>query len=1020
LEILSKTSKGYSMKIIESGKTFLKLLLGGTIGFFFIFLAFLMWYELQTSAFQSKFFSQYVKQLNYSFKKGQSDDISFPEDGPFNKRRGYAQIPEYEDLLSDRGYEITLQSRFSPELVKLVDHGITPPYNEPTITGLIITDPKGASIYDFTKQTRVFANYNEIPPLIVKAILFIEDRQLGDPIDIRSNPVVNWARFAKAGLLYGASKFGFPINVEGGSTLATQLEKYRYSNGGATNGVLDKFRQMGSASLKVYKDGPDTRAARRQIVLDYLNTAPLAAAPSFGEVYGIGEGLYAWFGLELSEVAKSLNSPSSSNADKAKAFKHVLTLLCAVRAPSNYLLQDYAALQTRVSNYIDLFEEEGIIDHGLAEELRKTKVVRKGNKMITPPMAQARLKSVNAVRNELLRTLNVAGYYDLNFLNLEVETTIDTELQEKVTAMFDKMMDNDFIDANGLRGKRLLETGDPKEVIYSFLLYESTPQGNFLRVQADNLDKPFDMNRGMKLELGSTAKLRTIAHYLEVVDGLYYEHKTLGKEALKVIAKIEDDPITQWSAATLLANPTITIDDFLNEALMRKYSESTWEVFFTGGGLHTFNNFNKTPNPRNLPVREGLVTSNNLLFIRLMRDLVRYHKARLPYDWREVLSNYNSSQRVRLLDQIVYEDSKDRLWSYYTAYRTLQSKQEVMNKFLGENAKSGKHLTILFYAWKQGADELELAQWLDMWKGDVKYADLEKLLKAYSNPKMDLADYSWLLKKHPLEIWAVGQILFDPEISWNRLLQKSTAARASAYSWLYKTKSIQAQNTRLSIRIEEDAFARMTPYWQRFGFPFKELVPSYATAIGSSCDRPAALAELMGIIVNDGIRYRGVAIKKLEVAEGTPYYTVFDRPHNAGERVMSVNVARALRGVTKDIVELGTARRLAGSFINPDGTIIFAGGKTGSGDNQVKTFNRYGGLQSATAKNRTATFVFYIGDRHFGVITAFVAGPKTKNYSFTSALPVSILKLLAPTLNEHFAAKKQALQVSVPNVQPGS
>jgi hypothetical protein len=31
-------------------------------------------------------------------------------------------------------------------------------------------------------------------------------------------------------------------------------------------------------------------------------------------------------------------------------------------------------------------------------------------------------------------------------------------------------------------------------------------------------------------------------------------------------------------------------------------------------------------------------------------------------------------------------------------------------------------------------------------------------------------------------------------------------------------------------------------------------VPSYATAIGSSADRPLALAELMGIIVNDGQR----------------------------------------------------------------------------------------------------------------------------------------------------------------------
>jgi hypothetical protein len=43
--------------------------------------------------------------------------------------------------------------------------------------------------------------------------------------------------------------------------------------------------------------------------------------------------------------------------------------------------------------------------------------------------------------------------------------------------------------------------------------------------------------------------------------------------------------------------------------------------------------------------------------------------------------------------------------------------------------------------------------------------------------------------------------------------------------------------------------------------------------------------------------------------------------------------------------------------------------------------------------------VFYIGDRYFGVISASVLGKQAENYTFTSALPVAILKLLAPALN---------------------
>ncbi|MGZ8265612.1 MAG: hypothetical protein ACXW2I_15900, partial [Burkholderiales bacterium] len=53
------------------------------------------------------------------------------------------------------------------------------------------------------------------------------------------------------------------------------------------------------------------------------------------------------------------------------------------------------------------------------------------------------------------------------------------------------------------------------------------------------------------------------------------------------------------------------------------------------------------------------------------------------------------------------------------------------------------------------------------------------------------------------------------------------------------------------------------------------------------------------------------------------------------------------------------------------------------------------------AVSRTATFVFYIGDRYFGVITAYVPGQTAQNYNFTSALPVQILKNLAPELNPY-------------------
>src|SRR5262249_9954625 len=116
------------------------------------------------------------------------------------------------------------------------------------------------------------------------------------------------------------------------------------------------------------------------------------------------------------------------------------------------------------------------------------------------------------------------------------------------------------------------------------------------------------------------------------------------------------------------------------------------------------------------------------------------------------------------------------------------------------------------------------------------------------------------------------------------------------------------------------------------------------------------------------------------------------------QQVLVPEAARAARKAMAAVVESGTARRLAGVFRMSDGKLITVGGKTGSGDNRIETFNRWGNVTSSRATNRTAAFVFYIGDRYFGVITAYVQGREAEHYHFPSAVPGALLKILAPTI----------------------
>ncbi|PYT06586.1 MAG: glycosyl transferase family 51 [Acidobacteria bacterium] len=981
-------------------------------------------HELRTSALQSYLLSSYARRLSYTIETGPSPLIVFPKSGPFDRHRGYSLLPEIQRRLEGQGYRVAEQAHLSPAAARLAEWGIAPPFREPAAAGLLIRGADGQSLYDAMPGDQIFQRFEDIPPLVVNALLFIENRELAQQVDPRQNPAVDWGRFAKAGFLYAESKLGLSMRIEGGSTLATQIEKFRHSPHGRTNSMFDKLRQMTAASLKVYREGSDTRPARREIIVDYLNSMPLAGAPGYGEVNGLGQGLRAWFGMDLDDVRRALEHHGDGEED-ARAFKNILALLYAVHAPTYYLVEHRSALEARVESYANLLQAAGVIDSDFRRRLQAVRLHFVQHAPARGAFCFADRKATNSIREELTRLLGMRDLYDLDRLHLEVDSTIDSALQESVVGLFRQLRRPQFLEENGLREERLLAQGDPREVVYSLLLLERSPEGNLLRVHADSLDKPFDTNEGMKLELGSTAKLRTLAHYLDLTAKLHDELSGLDGRSLRHRVLLARDPITLWAAETLAKNRRLDLDTFLDLALERTYSASPAETFFTGGGEHIFQNFDPRDNGRIMTIKEAVVHSTNLVFIRLMRDIVRFHAARLPYDAQAVLEQSDDPVRHRLLEDMADEESHEILSRAYRRLRNL-SAREVESRLLKGRSESPKNLAILFFAWHPGSGMEELSDWLASRMPGITQGEIRRLERAYGDPRLTLADHGYLLRLHPLEIWCAGELVRTPGLSREELLARSKEAAREASSWLFKTANRGAQGLRLRTRIEQDAFARMTPYWRRLGFPFERLVPSYATAIGSSSDRPVALAELMGIILNDGVLRQVQLLQRLRFAPDTPYHTVLEPVPQSGEQVMKPEVARTLRALLTEVVQSGTARRVNGAFVETGGTPVPVGGKTGSGDNRYDTFDRGGRLISSRSVSRTAAFVFYIGDRYFGVITASVAGPDAKDYAFTSALPLAVLKLLAPEINQRLARASGSVAAAVPTRpsrrcrQPGS
>ena len=947
--------------------------------------------ELQTSFLQSHLLGWLSSHLTWKVETGESPEVVYPRYGPFDVRLGYTRIPQFRQRLEEHGFRIAQQSRFSSTLAAITRLGVSPPARERAVAGLVIRGRDGTVLFDANVRRHRFERYEDIPPQVVSTLLLMENRHLEGSADY-VNPAVDWGRLGRAALLSAASLVGMPAHFQGGSTIAVQIEKYRHSRGGRTGSASEKLQQILSASLRAYREGPHTRDEQHAIVLDYLNTVPLGGAPGYGEVHGLGEGLRAWFGMDPDHAFAALRGPDDDA--RARTLKHTIALLCAVRAPTRMLRTDHAELERRGHYYIGSLAQHGVLDSTLADAVDREPIQFDAGGVPRVPLAQR--KAVNQVRLQLPVLLGLHDLHELDGLDLEVETTYDADLQEHAYSLLRSLNDPDTVDAHGLRAPRMLETGDPSKVWYSVLLCERGSGADVVSAVADNLNRPFDMISGMRMQLGSTAKLRTLAHYLEIVESLHEQYAGLPSAALEESAAAARDPITRWVAADMAAAPDQPVDSLITHAMAREYSGNPGEAFFTGGGLHSFHNFEPEENYQHYTVREGLAKSVNLVFIRLMRDVVRWHEARLPYDAQAVMADSANDDRQKLLARASDQESRVMLRRAYRRFKGVPV-DSLPEALLGHHATARRY-AMLYFAWHPGAPAESLAAFLATRDLPGDSLDAGHLTRAYGGPQLTLRDYAYLLDCHPLDIWTSQTLAHEPSLDWYGLLGASEDVRCESQQWLFEARNRRAQDLRLRTAIEEDAFAAMLPSWQRLGFPFDHLVPSYATAIGSSADRPDALAKLMGIIVNDGVQRPLVSIRRVRFAPGTPYETVFEPAVPAGREVMSPAIAHALRAAMVDVVTEGTARRMDGAFADSTHAGPVVGGKTGSGDNRFVTFAHGGRMIGSHAVNRTAVFAFYIGDRYYGVVTAVVDGPQADQYVFTSALPVQILRMFTPEL----------------------
>lgn len=962
------------------------------------------WYEMKSSTLQALFISRYSAQLDYRLVGGASDAIVFPQKGPYDVRLGYVQLPVLLEKLQQNGMAVKSQVRFNNDLMDYASKGLYIPYREKCQAGLQILDTNREVMYQMVRPQRVYGGFDDIPDTVIRTLLFIEDRKLLSGQFPNLNPAVDWGRFAKAVVVQAAELANLDMPSMGGSTLATQMEKFRHSDNGMTSSIGEKLVQMISASVRAYQNGEDTSSYRQRLVLDYVNSVPLSAAPGYGEVNGLGDGLFVWYDTEFDEVSRllKLKDPTGPELEEqARILKQMISLMIAHRRPSFYLVDGRRELNILCNSYVRLLAQNAVISAPLSEAAQAQPLVFRDFNTNTASRQIANNKGVNVVRNRL-GPLFDTSLYSLDRMDITVTTSLDSRLQEHINHYLKDLANPEIAEGYGIIGKSLLTQEQTSELSYSFTLFERTARGNMVRVQTDTTQLPFDINEGSKLELGSTAKLRTLVTYLEIIAELHADLSILSVSELGRLMNQKGDPLTRWVCSQLLEKRSVQLQSLLEAAMGRQYSANPGERFFTGGGIHTFSNFRKEDNHRIATVTEALQYSLNLPFVRIMQDIVQYTRASQWENNRQIVLDDKDPRRKEMLDKFIDRESKVFLSRFWNKYLNKTADERLETLLASVNPRALR-LTIIHRFLRPDASLADYVTFMRRRLPSSPSTDsqLAAMYKKYKPGAYNLQDMGYLAAMHPLELWLLDYLQQPGETSLKDAIIQSKDVRREVYSWLMRTKAKNARDSRVRTVLEIDAFSDIHRRWKEMGYPFDHLVPSLATALGSSGDRPSALAELIGIIINDGKRIPTYRFTEVEFAKGTPYETIVERSASQENQVINLETARILKDALGKVVSDGTAKRLMNSFRQEDGRPLPVGGKTGTGDNRIVTSTSSGVKSSARALNRTATFVFYLGDNHFGTLTAFVSGRSAKAFSFTSALPLQVLKGMAPILQPY-------------------
>ena len=394
--------------------------------------------------------------------------------GPFDTQRGYPRLGDFRRRLESAGYTVAEQARQSAGMVRFIRWGVTPPYREPAVAGLVIRDFRGESIYDGRPGDALFPSFEEVPPLIVSTLLFLENRELTNPTGPGSNPAIDWGRLERPADSTSPAGSDCPCDPKAAARWPSSSRSIVTRRAAAPLRPRQAAPAHRGEPARVSRRA-DSTASRQEIVLDYLQHH--AAGRRAWIRRGARPRKRASRVVRSSILTAWRARSASPGSGPAKAAAYKLRAGSPLRRPRPHPLPGggSALLDKKITAYGDLLLKAGVIDRELNRELHEASL-RFGGHVDQPPIDFAERRAATAIREDVRRILGVRSPWEMDRLHLEIESTIDGTPPGRRHPAFNRLGDKAFVDAHGLRAERLLLTGDPSRVVYSLLSSSGRPR----------------------------------------------------------------------------------------------------------------------------------------------------------------------------------------------------------------------------------------------------------------------------------------------------------------------------------------------------------------------------------------------------------------------------------------------------------------------------------------------------------------------------------------------------------------